>query len=116
LAVALAECCMTGSKWVGADIETSPPAPLLSKERVAANRRTGEVALLFAETQSRIIVSAKEKDLPALLKIAKVRRCPASVLGKVGGKRLKIADSIDVSVEDLHQIWSTGFERSLCAE
>ena len=80
---------------------------------MAADRRTGEVSFLFAETQSRIIVTVQETHLQSLLKAAKVKKVPAKRLGKVTGKSIKINDLIFISVNELEMSWETGFERSV---
>ena len=92
--MALAECCMSGEGLIGATLTLAPPP-------------------LFAETQSRIIVTVREGDLQSLLKLAKVKKCPAKAIGKVGGDRLKINDLVDLPVSELEKVWQTGFESSL---
>lgn len=101
LAVALAECCMTGPRKLGAEI-----APLKKGS-------WGDLALLFAETQSRIIVTVKESDLQSLLKAARLKKVPVKMIGTVGGASLKIEGAIDLPVKDLEEAWSTGFEKGI---
>ena len=70
LAVALAECCIGNQeKMLGAEI--------LLKEKIRTD------ALLFGETQSRIIVSLEEKNLKRLESICKKNRVPFTVIGQV---------------------------------
>ncbi|MCK4385320.1 MAG: phosphoribosylformylglycinamidine synthase subunit PurL [candidate division Zixibacteria bacterium] len=76
LAVALAECCISSPDGLGADV------------KLQANIRLD--ALLFGESQSRIVVTAQEKDLPTLKKIASQHKIPSSEIGKVGGEKLRI--------------------------
>jgi phosphoribosylformylglycinamidine synthase len=95
LAVALAECCF--KNLLGATVE-------IPGEGVAA---------LFAETQSRIIVTVRESDLQSLLKAARLKNVPAKRIGKVVGKSLKINDLIDIPVKELEAVWASGFERSV---
>jgi phosphoribosylformylglycinamidine synthase len=78
LAVALAECSISSPDRLGADIK-------LGRE---ANIRPD--ALLFGESQSRIIITAQEKDLPTLKKIASKHEIPSSEIGRVGGEKLEI--------------------------
>jgi phosphoribosylformylglycinamidine synthase len=95
MAVALAECCVTGPEQpVGAMIELN--------EMMRAD------ALLFGESQSRIIVSVKEKDLNRLRELADHERVPMQVLGEVGGSRLAIPPLIQLSVDELKGIWASG--------
>ena len=99
LAVALAESCITNKK-IGAQI----------------NLEYGSIrkdALLFGETQSRIILSAKQNDAKKILQLAKKNRVPASVIGKVTGDKLVIGGLIDISVNDLYEIWSKAIEKTL---
>jgi phosphoribosylformylglycinamidine synthase len=60
-------------------------------------------ALLFSESQSRIILSLDEKDLLELEKTAKEHKVDFTVLGKVGGTNLKINDWIDLPVQKLKE-------------
>ncbi len=91
LAVALAESCISGDERVGARI------------KVKANMRTD--ALLFGETQSRIIISCAPKNRTKIEKLAKKYKIPYQVLGKVGGKNLKINSLINAPVEKLYDAW-----------
>lgn len=86
LAVALAECCVTSAdnQNLGAEI--------VLEEKLKVD------ALLFGETQSRIVLSLEEKDLAELGKIARESKVDFSILGKVGGKNLKINELIDLPI------------------
>jgi phosphoribosylformylglycinamidine synthase len=100
LAVALAECSIGGTeRAMGARIET--------QEMMRAD------ALLFGESQSRIVVSIKERDLGRLKEIAAREGAPMRVIGVVGGTRLIIQPWIQAPVEELKSIWSSGLERRL---
>ena len=89
LAVTLAECCITGKK--GAKVEI--------------NTRIRNDALLFGETQSRIVVSLPVKNLGSLKDIANKYEAPIQILGKVEGNSLKINNLIDIEVEQLKKAW-----------
>ena len=91
LAVALAECCISSGDGssLGAEIKLND------------NLRTD--ALLFGETQSRIILSLEEDNLAELEKIIKKNNVDFVVLGKVGGKNLKINEWIDLSVDAIKE-------------
>ncbi|HEX5036489.1 MAG TPA: AIR synthase related protein, partial [bacterium] len=103
LGVALAEACMTGPQMVGATVT------------LGAIKLTGlkAAAALFAESQSRILVSVKESDLQSLLKAARVKKIPAKAIGKATGKSLNINGLIDLSVKELEAVWSSGFEANI---
>jgi phosphoribosylformylglycinamidine synthase len=95
LAVALAECCIGGpEKPLGARIET--------REMIRGD------ALLFSESQSRIVVSLAEKDVAQLQEIAARHNVPDQVIGSVGGTRLVIQPLVQLPVEELRSIWATG--------
>jgi len=93
LAVSLAESCI------------SNPAKLIGATVNLASERIRKDALLFGETQSRIIVSAKEKNVNKLLQIAKKNKTPVSVIGEVGGNKLVINRLINLSLNDLDKAW-----------
>lgn len=89
LAVTIAECCITGGKGaVVAHLEEMDPA-----------------ALLFSESQSRIVLSVKPDKLLQLQKIASRHGTPMDVIGKVGGSSLNIMKGkkklVDISLDDL---------------
>ncbi|MFC1646621.1 AIR synthase-related protein, partial [Candidatus Omnitrophota bacterium] len=99
LAVTLAESCITGKK-IGAQV----------------NLKAGPIrkdALLFGETQSRIILSAKQDDAQKILQLAKKNKVPASVIGKVSGIKLVISDLIDIPVNGLYETWSKAIQKAL---
>ncbi|MBV9864780.1 MAG: phosphoribosylformylglycinamidine synthase subunit PurL [Abitibacteriaceae bacterium] len=83
LGVALAECCIEGG--IGAKIELPDTA------EAAINIRLD--AVLFGESQSRIVLTAAPENLPRLQELARAAGVPLSYLGNVGGDRLTIADN-----------------------
>ena len=97
LAVALAECCIQAEdkKNIGAVIELSDDI------RVDA--------LLFGETQSRIIITVSTERVKELEGVARNSGTPFTVIGKVGGERLvirhKSAVAIDMSVDHMADAW-----------
>src|SRR5215470_5959083 len=100
LGVALAECCVGGpDKPLGVRIET--------REMIRGD------ALLFSESQSRIIVSVQEKDLGQLETVAAQHNAPLQVIGSVGGTRLIIHPLVYLPVEEVKSIWSSGLEKRL---
>jgi phosphoribosylformylglycinamidine synthase II len=101
IAVALAECCVSGPAPVGAEIDLPPGLPL--------------PLLLFGEGPSRIVVSVRagaERHFQQLMTEFSV---PWRWIGRVGGDRLVItvggARAIDLAVEQGALVWRTGFER-----
>ncbi len=92
LAVTLAECCITGKKGIKLEI----------------NAEIRNDALLFGETQSRIVVSLPEKNLDTLKAITDKYEVPMQILGKVEGNSLKIGSLVDVEVEQLKKVWESG--------
>ncbi len=101
IAVALAECCISNhAKLLGAEINLA-----LGKMR--------KDALLFGESQSRIILSVKKNNLKKLMQIARKNKTPAAIIGKVSGKRLTINKLINLSVNALAQAWLKAIENEL---
>lgn len=93
LAVALAESCIAGG--LGADIT------------ISAN--CGPSAALFAETQSRVIVSVAAENLGLLREIVDECRVECTVMGTTGGEVMKITindvEVVNVGVEELDLRW-----------
>ncbi|VAV85288.1 Phosphoribosylformylglycinamidine synthase, synthetase subunit [hydrothermal vent metagenome] len=99
IAVTLAESCLAPGAEIGAVVELD-----------LAGLRGDSV--LFAESQSRIVVTIKEADLDELEKIAKAcNNVPVKVIGRVGGTSLKINDMIDVSLTEISDAHSNTLER-----
>jgi phosphoribosylformylglycinamidine synthase II len=100
LAIALAESCVSGpEKALGVRIDM--------REMIRGD------ALLFSESQSRIIVSLEEKDLPQLQEVAAAHHVPMQAIGNVGGTRFIIQPLLQLVVEELRAIWSTGLTNRL---
>ena len=95
LAVALAECCISG-----------PERPL--GVRIQTHEMIRADALLFSESQSRILVSLKEENMGRLQEIAARFNVPLQTIGAVGGTRFVIRPLMQVPVEELKSIWSNG--------
>ena len=93
LAVTLAESCIAGG--IGADVKLS------------AN--CGPSAALFAETQSRVVVSVEAEKLGLLREIVDAYRVESTILGTVGGDAMTIAvndvEIINVGVSELDSCW-----------
>ena len=100
LAVALAECCIGGpDKALGVRTEI--------REMIRGD------ALLFSESQSRILVSMQEKDLSQLQEIASAHGVPLQVIGTVGGSRFSIQPILQLPVDELQSIWSSALSDRL---
>ncbi len=83
LAVCLAESCIAGR--IGASIELP--------DGIEEESNTRLDALLFGETQSRVVLSCARENLPKLQEMARVARVPLLLLGTVGGEKLQVADN-----------------------
>jgi phosphoribosylformylglycinamidine synthase len=100
LAVALAECCIGGpEKPLGVRVQTH--------EMIRAD------ALLFSESQSRIIVSLEEENMGRLQEIGTRHNVPVQQIGVVGGTRFSIQPLVQLPVEELKSIWSNGLTARL---
>lgn len=89
LAIALAESCIKGKKGAEIDIED----------------KIRNDALLFGESQSRIILSIDPKNLSSLQEIADKYQVPLLRLGSVQGEKLKINRLINIKVGQLEKVW-----------
>ncbi len=101
LAVALAECCISQQlgretpRLIGADIDLSGVEGRLD-------------ALLFGETQGRIVISVPSLQAPKVIAQAKILGVPARLLGKVGGSSLQIKTTsagLSWDLRELHDLW-----------
>src|SRR5262249_55636180 len=76
IAVALAECCITGPQRLGAVV------------RLSGTGRVDET--LFGEAPSRILVTVAPGDTERLMRIVGEWAVPVNVLGRVAGDRLDV--------------------------
>jgi phosphoribosylformylglycinamidine synthase len=65
-------------------------------------------ALLFSESQSRIVVSVAEENLEQLREVAAGHHVPIQVIGAVGGTSFVIQPLLRLPVDELRAIWSAG--------
>jgi phosphoribosylformylglycinamidine synthase len=104
LAIALAECCITGKlhgdRTVGAYVD------IQSDLRIDS--------ILFGETQSRIIISVAKKDAMKMKKLAAQNRTACTELGKTGGNRLTVnvdwaskknSKKLSVDIAEIVKLW-----------
>jgi phosphoribosylformylglycinamidine synthase subunit PurL len=143
LAVALAECCISHQiardtpLLLGAQIELAPLAgPVGQSAAIASTTEPSSVgptnpasanapqpaeslrldALLFGETQSRVVISTKAIDALKVIERAKLVGVPAWRIGTVGGDNLAIktaAGQFAWPVAELHDLWWNSIARAM---
>jgi phosphoribosylformylglycinamidine synthase subunit PurL len=105
LAITLAECCFDTD--VGATVEVSGVDAADSGFRI--------IATLFGESASRAIVSVAVERAGEMVALAVEERVAATVIGRVGGKRIRVAIDgsavIDESLADAERVWSDAVGR-----
>jgi phosphoribosylformylglycinamidine synthase subunit PurL len=110
LAVALAESCFSRQiakdtqRFIGASVEL----PLANGVRTDA--------LLFGETQNRVVISVSPADVEKVLAEAKAAGVPALKIGTVGGDTLSIkagATHVSAKVAELHDGWWNSIARAM---
>jgi len=97
LAVALAECCISNKdNMIGAIIDN-------------LNYDMRADALLFGESQSKIILSCSRRAVEEIKKISKKNKAPCRIIGITAGKELKIFNGrkelINSTLENLLKEW-----------
>ena len=117
LAVCLAESCISQQRaretprLIGAEIDLSN----FSRPQDAGGTLRLD-ALLFGETQSRIVISTSAQNAVKVLGQAKVLGIPAAQMGKVGGNELKIKSATGEfiwNVTELHDLWWNSIRRAM---
>lgn len=102
LAVAVAECSFWSRPMIGCILDLDE------------NFRPD--ALVFGESQSRILVSAASSNLSALLNLAKQKGVRVKVIGKIQGRNMIIRhdgrEIINLPVESLYQAWKNAIPRT----
>ena len=98
LAVALAECCaMNINAPIGCEINFD-----------YKRRKDFE---LFGETQSRIIISAKEENAEQIFNICKKNSTKICKVGETGGKKISINNEINLSITEIFDKYYYSIER-----
>ncbi|MFC1708776.1 phosphoribosylformylglycinamidine synthase subunit PurL [Candidatus Omnitrophota bacterium] len=102
LAVALAECCISNEEnMIGAAIDN-------------LNFDIRNDAVLFGESQSRIILSCNERNLDKIRSIATKFNAPFRIIGRIGGKEFKILSQgnelINIPLEKLSKEWADSLQ------
>jgi phosphoribosylformylglycinamidine synthase len=111
VAVTLAECAFSGTPGVEANLAAVP----------ADDVAFGDIATLFGESASRAVVSVAAGREAEALDLARAEGVPASVIGRVGGGRVRLSVGgrlvIDEAVETAERIWdgaiASRFERTV---
>ena len=73
-------------------------------------------AALFGEAPSRIVVAVHQDRLQDVQALAAERSVPTTVLGSVGGDRVRIAGLLDLPLQEVEAAWASGLERALSPE
>jgi phosphoribosylformylglycinamidine synthase len=104
LAITLAECCIGTGLGVRADVPLVPSAIGF-----------GDIATLFGESASRVVVSVAAGREAELLSLAARDHLPARRLGVVTGRRVQMAIDgravIDEPLTEVERTWGTAMER-----
>jgi phosphoribosylformylglycinamidine synthase subunit PurL len=101
LAIAVAEACCGAPSG----------APIGARIRMDEGMRPD--AWLFAESQARMLVSARREHSGAVRDLAADEGVPISVVGEVGGAMLEFDDQIALPVADVKTTWEGALERWL---
>ncbi len=106
ISVALAECCFSPERLLGADIDLNAGG-------------TPAAGALFNESQSRIIISVDSKDAEKTISICREQGVPFQELGKIGGDELRIRvnnETFHWPIADLYDDWFNAIRRAVEGE
>ena len=110
--MALAESCFSSlnRNGIGAEIDASE----------VATASLPAISVLYGESPSRIILSFPRSSLALVEDLASRANCPMTILGQVGGERLRIRigddEVISAAVSELENAWRGSLARKLEAE
>ncbi|HEY4417166.1 MAG TPA: phosphoribosylformylglycinamidine synthase subunit PurL [Verrucomicrobiae bacterium] len=110
LAVALAESCI--SQLIARDT----PRLLGATIDLSAMKDVRLDALLFGETQSRVVITCKPLDAVKVVERAKLMGVPAVQIGKVGGDKLTVktaSGEFSTPLTELHDPWWNSIARAM---
>lgn len=125
LAVALAESCISQliaretPRLIGATVDLSAVAAVCDRRKDGADTAPLQVrldALLFGETQSRVVISCKALDAVKVVERAKLMGVPAVQIGKVGGDKLTVktaSGEFSAPLTELHDPWWNSIARAM---
>ena len=128
LAVALAESCISQliaretPRLIGATVDLS--AVVCDRRENDAAKDGGHRpplqvrldALLFGETQSRVVITCKPLDAVKVVERAKLMGVPAVQIGKVGGDKLTVktaSGEFSAPLTELHDAWWNSIARAM---
>jgi phosphoribosylformylglycinamidine synthase II len=110
LAVCLAESCISQL------IARETPRLIGAQIDLSAFKDVRLDALLFGETQSRIVISCKPLDAVKVIARAKLMGVPAVQIGKVGGDQLvvkTVSGEFSAPLTELHDPWWNSIARAM---
>jgi phosphoribosylformylglycinamidine synthase len=128
LAVCLAESCISQlvaretPRLIGAQIDFSSVGRASSRADGQADDGSSGAsphridALLFGETQSRVVITCQPLDAVKVVERAKLMGVPAAPIGRVGGDQLAVktaAGEFSVPVAGLHDVWWNSIARAM---
>src|SRR6202142_736473 len=130
LAVCLAESCISQlvaratPRVIGAQIDLSSVAASRksadkNQDESALSRDAATIrsdALLFGETQSRVVITCKPLDAVKVVERAKLLGVPTVPIGKVGGQQLSIKTTrgqFSAPLDELHDTWWNSIARAM---
>ncbi len=128
LAVCLAESCISQlvaretPRLIGAQVDLSPVGRASSRADGQADDGSSGAsphrldALLFGETQSRVVITCKALDAVKVTERAKLLGVPAARIGTVGGDKLVIktaAGESSAPTVELHDAWWNSIARAM---
>jgi phosphoribosylformylglycinamidine (FGAM) synthase-like enzyme len=99
LAIALAECCILGGHG----------AVITVKDKIRTD------ALLFGESQSRIVISTARKNQEKVKAICRKHGASCTAIGEVKGDALVINDCIKVSVAQMKRVYTQAIPKAVAA-
>jgi phosphoribosylformylglycinamidine synthase II len=121
LAVALAESCISQQvaretpRLIGAEVDLTSVAGK-ANDGDAPTKQVRLDALLFGETQGRVIISTSAVNAGKVLAQAKILGVPAVKIGTVGGSALQIKTgeyTLSGDLRELHDLWWNSIARAM---
>ncbi len=110
LAVCLAESC------ISQHVARETPRQIGAALDLTGITGTRQDALLFGETQNRIVITTAPLHAAKVIEQARILGVPAAVLGRVGGDRLIVKTASGEwswAVAELHDLWWNAIARAL---
>jgi phosphoribosylformylglycinamidine synthase len=130
LAVALAESCISQliardtPRLIGATVDLSAVAAVCDRRENGEAKHGADTAplqvrldaVLFGETQSRVVISCQALDAVKVVERAKLMGVPAVQIGKVGGDKLTLktaSSEFSAPLTELHDAWWNSIARAM---